>query len=171
MPRHGGGGSQNTAPLLGSHDDLCGSDIDVPPNDGSSGGRRLSVADFAGVRTSVLDDDEAERALARVLSNPSANRCVLCRWLSATAVCAAAGAVLWCGCDWLFFASARMGSCYSGLPPTQIREGIEWFIGWAPGYLRVAILAFFAKHQCGKWTGYDDIASTPPAHSRTTRLR
>ena len=69
-----------------------------------------------------------------MLSSPSANRCVLVRWMSVALCCLLAGAALWYGCDQLFFASARVGhTCASGAAATQTRVWIEWFIGCAPG--------------------------------------
>ncbi len=118
--------------------------------------RRSMVANLAGVPASLLDEAEAEHALARALASPSANRCVLCRWFLVTVGCLLAGAVLWYGCDQLFFASARMGTCNAaGAAATQTRVWIEWFIGWAPGYLRVAILLWFAKKLCERVSGYE----------------
>ena len=94
-------------------------------------GERSTIADLVGIHTSVLDDDEAEQAVARALSSPSVNRCVLCRWLSVAVVCAAAGTAMWYVCDQLFFASARTGTCdATGAVATQTRMWIEWFIGW-----------------------------------------
>jgi hypothetical protein len=167
MPRHSDANRRHTAPALGSEDADDGesrSDAEaalalLAPADVSGGGalRRSTLADLVGMPASVLDDTEAEHALVRALSSPSANRCVLVRWVSVALCCLLAGAALWYGCDQLFFASARVGhTCASGAAATQTRVWIEWFIGWAPGYLRVGILLFFAKKFCERVSGYDN---------------
>jgi hypothetical protein len=114
-------------------------DAEVSPVDSNRGSTRSAsassarstLADLAGISTSLLDDPEAEHAIVSVLSSPHHNQYLLCRW-SLIAVCSLlAGVALWYGCDQLFFGSARKGTCNSSdVAATQTRIWIEWFIGW-----------------------------------------
>lgn len=106
-----------------------GSNRDSTRSASASG--RSTLANLAGISTSLLDDAEAEHAIVSVLSSPRHNQYLLCRWSLIAVGSLLAGVALWYVCDQLFFDSARQGTCNSSdVAATQTRIWIEWFIGW-----------------------------------------
>jgi hypothetical protein len=129
-------------------------------SDGADKPLRRSIAELAGLLEPLLDS-KTEQEIVGPLSNPSANRCVLCRWVSVALAYMVVGAALWYGCDQLLFASACAGTCEAATAiEKEGRTLIQWSIGWALGYLHVVVLLWFAKNCCERVTGFSGRAGS-----------
>ena len=119
---------------------------------------RRTFAERAGDLPSVLNDkDRAE--LARTLSSADTaqGHTALCRWGD----CGLSYLVVAAGLCWLMdalyfgFPDSGAAACDASLE-TRSQAELEYLVGWAPAYLRGALLLFVAKKICEKITGFEE---------------